>query len=162
MANGHRPPFPHAPAHLTDSFKTRRPGRSYAGPMTPRMDLIGLITDDLAASLAFYRRLGVVVPEDVANEPHAETVLPGGMRLAWDTLESVRAMAPDYRPNPDGARISLAFLCDTPEEVDSLYGELVAAGHPGAKEPWDAFWGQRYAVVRDPDGNSVDLFAWRH
>jgi uncharacterized glyoxalase superfamily protein PhnB len=25
-------------------------------------------------------------------------------------------------------------------------------------EPWDAFWGQRYAVVHDPDGNGVDLF----
>jgi uncharacterized glyoxalase superfamily protein PhnB len=23
----------------------------------------------------------------------------------------------------------------------------------------DAFWGQRYATVLDPDGNSVDLFA---
>ena len=38
-------------------------------------------------------------------------------------------------------------------------GALVAAGYQGGKEPWDAFWGQRYAQVFDPDGNSVDLFA---
>ena len=40
----------------------------------------------------------------------------------------------------------------------SLRG-LVAAGGRGHKEPWDAFWGQRYAEVLDPDGNVVDLFA---
>ncbi|KAB8163304.1 glyoxalase [Streptomyces sp. 3MP-14] len=130
--------------------------------MTPRINLIGLITDDLAASLAFYRRLGVTVPEDADHLPHAETELPGGIRLAWDTLESVRTFAPDYQPNPEGTRISLAFLCDSPAEVDALYRELVEAGHPGEKEPWDAHWGQRYAVVRDPDGNSIDLFAWQH
>ncbi|TNM30227.1 VOC family protein [Streptomyces sedi] len=129
--------------------------------MTPRMDMIGLVTDDLTASLAFYRRLGVTVPEDAA-EPHAETVLDGGVRLAWDTLESVRSMRPDYQPRPEGARVSLAFRCDSPAEVDSLFRELVDAGHPGEHEPWDAVWGQRYAVVLDPDGNSVDLFAWQH
>jgi len=32
-------------------------------------------------------------------------------------------------------------------------------GHRAHKAPWDAFWGQRYAQVLDPDGNSVDLFA---
>jgi uncharacterized glyoxalase superfamily protein PhnB len=55
--------------------------------------------------------------------------------------------------------LSLAFACDTPTEVDSLYRELVAAGHHGHLEPWDAVWGMRYAVVHDPDGNSVDLYA---
>ena len=44
-------------------------------------------------------------------------------------------------------------------EVDDCYAELIAAGHDGHLEPWDAFWGQRYAVVHDPDGNAVDLFA---
>ena len=33
------------------------------------------------------------------------------------------------------------------------------AGYEGHKEPWDAFWGHRYAIVHDPDGNGVDLFA---
>ena len=53
----------------------------------------------------------------------------------------------------------LAFLCDSPEEVDATYADLVAAGYEGHREPWDAFWGQRYATLRDPDGNGVDLFA---
>ena len=32
------------------------------------------------------------------------------------------------------------------------------AGAEAHKEPWDAFWGMRYAIVHDPDGNSVELF----
>jgi uncharacterized glyoxalase superfamily protein PhnB len=55
--------------------------------------------------------------------------------------------------------MGLAFRLDTPAAVDATYAELVAAGYDGHKAPWDAFWGQRYALVRDPDGNSTDLFA---
>jgi uncharacterized glyoxalase superfamily protein PhnB len=55
--------------------------------------------------------------------------------------------------------MALAFRLDTPADVDRAYDELVSLGHEGHKAPWDAFWGQRYAVVFDPDGNSVDLFA---
>jgi uncharacterized glyoxalase superfamily protein PhnB len=36
---------------------------------------------------------------------------------------------------------------------------VVEAGFTGEKEPWDAFWGQRYAQLADPDGVPVDLFA---
>jgi uncharacterized glyoxalase superfamily protein PhnB len=55
--------------------------------------------------------------------------------------------------------VSLAFRCADPAEVDRTYADLTAAGHSGHLEPWDAFWGQRYATVHDPDGNAVDLFA---
>ncbi len=56
--------------------------------------------------------------------------------------------------------MSLAFGCDGPAEVDSVYEDLVlGAGYRGELKPWDAFWGMRYAVVHDPDGNGVDLFA---
>jgi uncharacterized glyoxalase superfamily protein PhnB len=54
--------------------------------------------------------------------------------------------------------VALAFRCPGPADVDAKYEELAALGH-GHKEPWDAFWGQRYASVKDPDGNQVDLFA---
>ncbi len=57
-----------------------------------------------------------------------------------------------------GHAIALAFCCATPAEVDELFAQLVAAGAPAKKQPWDAFWGQRYASVLDPDGNQVDLF----
>ena len=44
-------------------------------------------------------------------------------------------------------------------EVDELYARVVEAGFHGEKEPWDAFWGYRYAQLGDPDGVGVDLFA---
>lgn len=126
--------------------------------MTPRIDLFGLVTTDMAASLAFYRRLGLDLPAGAEQEPHVEAVLPGGLRMAWDTAETIRSFEPDWQPRQGGG-LNPAFRCDGPREVDELYAELTAAGHPGHREPWDAFWGQRYAVVLDPDGNPVDLFA---
>ena len=126
--------------------------------VSPRIDLIGLVVADMAASLAFYRRLGLDVPADADARPHAEAALPGGLRLAWDTVDTVRSFDPGWVPAA-GSRISLAFDCGSPEGVDALYAELTAAGYAGHLKPWDAFWGQRYAVVHDPDGNGVDLFA---
>ncbi|WP_411074500.1 VOC family protein [Streptomyces sp. cmx-4-7] len=128
-------------------------------PPAPRFDLIGLVVSDMAASLAFYRRLGMEVPEGAEEAPHVEVVLPGGLRFAWDTEEVVRSFDPGWTRPSGGHRIEPAFRCGSPAEVDALYGELVAAGYRGHLDPWDAVWGQRYAVVLDPDGCAVSLFA---
>ncbi len=136
-----------------------RPDAAPGPRVTPRLDLIGLVVADMAASLAFYRRLGVEVPPGADDEPHVEAALPGGLRLAWDTEATVRSFRPDWTPSGGDSRIGLAFDCGSPTGVDAVYAELTAAGHTGRLEPWDAFWGQRYAVVHDPDGNTVDLFA---
>lgn len=128
--------------------------------MTARFDLIGLVVDDMARSLAFYRKLGLEIANDVDAEDHVEATLPGGLRMAWDTVETVKSFDPTWTPPTGGGhRIGLAFLCADPAEVDRVYADLVSAGYEGHLEPWDAFWGQRYATVRDPDGNGVDLFA---
>jgi catechol 2,3-dioxygenase-like lactoylglutathione lyase family enzyme len=144
---------------VADLFKTDRVRVAYGGAMALKMDLIGLVVSDLAASLAFYRRLGLDIPAEADSEPHVEVVLPGGLRLAWDPVETIRSFDPGWAPPQGNHRISLAFRCDSPDEVDRTFAALVAAGYDGYKEPWDAFWGQRYAVVHDPDGNAVDLFA---
>lgn len=127
--------------------------------MTARFDFIGLVVDDMARSLAFYRRLGLDIPADADAESHVEANLPGGLRIGWDTVETVRSFDPSWTPSSGAHRIGLAFVCADPAEVDLVYAELVSAGYEGHLEPWDAFWGQRYATVRDPDGNGVDLFA---
>ena len=127
--------------------------------MPPRMDLVGIVVDDMARSLAFYRELGVELPPEADAEPHVEAKLPGGMRLAWDTVEVVRSFDPQWQPGDGRSRVGLAFLCDTPAEVDATYERMVARGYHGHRAPWDAFWGQRYAVLHDPDGIGVDLFA---
>jgi catechol 2,3-dioxygenase-like lactoylglutathione lyase family enzyme len=144
---------------MSDSFKTHHPRPAYRGPMTPRFDVIGLAVSDMAASLTFYRHLGLTFPDGSENQPHVEAELPGGLRLALDTEETIRSFHAGWRPPAGGGRASLAFRCDSPAEVDSVYEDLVGAGHHGELKPWDAFWGMRYAVVHDPDGNGVDLFA---
>jgi uncharacterized glyoxalase superfamily protein PhnB len=127
--------------------------------MAPSLNLIGLVVADMGRSLAFYRRLGLDIPAAADTEPHVEVTLPGGLRLAWDTVGTIRSFDQDWTPPTGGARVSLAFACDSPAEVDRVYADLVEAGYAGHRPPWDAFWGQRYAIVLDPDGNSVDLFA---
>lgn len=127
--------------------------------MKPSLDLIGLVVADMAASLAFYRRLGLDIPASADRQPHVEVTLPGGLRLAWDTHGVIHSFDPEWQPPNGGSRIGLAFRCESPEAVDRAYDELVAAGYEGHLAPWNAFWGQRYASVRDPDGNAVDLFA---
>ena len=127
----------------------------------PRLDVVGVIVSDLAAAMSFYRRLGLEFPEDPdpAGHGHVEATLPGGLRFALDTEESIRSFDPRWTPPSGGHRIAVAFLCESPEAVDGLYRDLLDAGARSHKEPWDAFWGQRYAQVKDPDGNVVDLFA---
>ncbi|SFJ84431.1 Glyoxalase/Bleomycin resistance protein/Dioxygenase superfamily protein [Streptosporangium canum] len=144
---------------MSDPFKTGGPPDRNVAGMAPSFNLIGLVVADMGKSLAFYRRLGLDIPQSADSEPHVETDLPGGLRLAWDTVDTIRSFDPEWAPSHGGARIGLAFACDDPQEVDRVYADLVQAGYEGHKQPWDAFWGQRYALVRDPDGNAVDLFA---
>ena len=125
--------------------------------MTPRLNLVGLIVEDMAASLAFYRKLGFDVPPEMDGEGHVEADV-AGIRMAWDTVDVIESFS-EYELPTGGHRVVLAFLCDSPAEVDAIHTELVGAGYEGHIKPFDAFWGQRYATVFDPDHNPVDLFA---
>jgi catechol 2,3-dioxygenase-like lactoylglutathione lyase family enzyme len=127
--------------------------------MTVELNQVGVVVADMAKALAFYRRLGLDLPASADDEPHVDVTLPGGLRLAWDTVDTIRSFDPDWTAPSGGARIGLAFRCADPAEVDRVFADLAGAGSEVHKEPWDAFWGQRYAIVHDPDGNSVELFA---
>ncbi|MDT7578021.1 MAG: hypothetical protein QOH17_4354 [Pseudonocardiales bacterium] len=123
-----------------------------------RLDVIGIVVADMAKALAFYRAVGLSVPAAADTEPHVEVPVAGGLRLTFDTEEVIRSFYPEWTP-VRGGRTNLAFVLPDAAGVDALHAELVAAGHESALAPFDAFWGQRYAVVHDPDGNGVDLFA---
>lgn len=127
--------------------------------MPVRFSAAGIVVADMARSLAFYRLLGLDLPADADDAQHVEWELPGGHRLLWDTVDVIRSFDPEWTAPSGGHRLALAFACDTPAEVDATFRACVEAGHRGHHEPWDAFWGQRYAVLLDPDGNAVDLFA---
>ena len=126
--------------------------------MSATFEAVGVVVSDMRRSLAFYRRLGLEFPDGAESEGHVEASV-AGIRLMLDTEETIRSFDPEWQPPPGGHRIALAFRCDSPSEVDATYAELLDAGGTSHKQPWDAFWGMRYAEVRDPDGNVVDLFA---
>jgi catechol 2,3-dioxygenase-like lactoylglutathione lyase family enzyme len=127
--------------------------------MSPRFAVVGVVVAEMAASLAFYRRLGLDIPAEADAAPHVEVDLGGGLRLAFDTEDTIRSFDPAWTSPPSGGRAGLAFACDSPAEVDATYAALTDAGYEGHLAPWDAFWGMRYASVHDPDGLGVDLFA---
>ncbi len=121
------------------------------------LNAIGIVVSDLERSIRFYRLLGLDVPE-TPREGHVEATLENGARLMFDTEATVKSFRPDWA-RATGNQLSLAFECSSPAEVDEVYSRVVEAGFDGEKEPWDAFWGQRYAQLQDPDGVPVDLYA---
>ena len=129
-------------------------------PAPPAADLhmLNVVTADLAASLAFYRRLGVAVPDEVGDgEVHVELRQPGGFSLEVDAAGSARIWHAGFRSDPGGVGVVMGFRLPTSAAVDERYADLTAAGYVGRQPPFDAFWGARYAIVADPDGNDVGL-----
>jgi uncharacterized glyoxalase superfamily protein PhnB len=120
--------------------------------------LVEIVVSDMGRTLAFYRLLGLDIPAEADGEPHVDVELAGGMRLAFDTEATIASFHPAWKPGT-GGRVALAFALPDAAAVDAAYAELTAAGHHGELEPFDAFWGMRYATVHDPDGTGVDLFA---
>jgi uncharacterized glyoxalase superfamily protein PhnB len=53
----------------------------------------------------------------------------------------------------------LFFHVSRREDVDSLFARMTAAGSVAQKAPEDAFWGSRYAIIEDPDGNAVGIMS---
>jgi predicted lactoylglutathione lyase len=117
---------------------------------------LNLVVRDLEATLAFYRRLGVAV--EAGPGGHASVTLPNGVALEFDTAEFVGLWDAGWRGATGGSTV-LGFGVDSREAVDELYDELTAAGHRGHQPPYDAFWGARYAIVDDPDGNPVGIMS---
>ncbi len=121
------------------------------------LHMLNVVAADLAASLDFYRRLGVEVPDVGDDEVHVELPQPGGFSLEIDAHGSARIWHAGFRADPAGVGVVLGFRLPSNDAVDERYAELTAAGYTGRQPPFDAFWGARYAIVADPDGNDVGL-----
>jgi len=122
--------------------------------------MVNLVVNDMAASLGFYRRLGIPVPEDEdAAGAHVQLRMPSGFSLELDTAESARLWHAAWRADPAGVSVIVGFSLPSRDAVDQRYAELTSAGYVGRQPPFDAFWGARYAIVADPDGNDVGLMS---
>ena len=118
---------------------------------------IDLVVADMGAALRFYRLLGLDVPEGQDDEAQVQVVTAGGAALGFLTETAMRGADPEW-VQPVGQRVTFACRCDGAAELDATYERMVGAGYEGRRAPWDTFWGQRYAMLGDPDGNRVDLF----
>jgi uncharacterized glyoxalase superfamily protein PhnB len=118
---------------------------------------LNIVVSDMDAALAFYRHLGMN-PKATPDGAHAEASLPGGLSIEWDGAEFAKVWDSGSR-GPAGGSIVLGFNVATRQAVDDLYAKLTAAGYHGRQRPYDVFWGSRYAIVDDPDGNGVGLMS---
>src|SRR5262245_34766466 len=129
----------------------------------PTLNQIDLIARDMQASLAFYRALGVEIPEaciwrTATGIHHVDVPMPGGLVLHFDSAALAMVYDRGWRePTGTGTRSVLSFHVATREDVDRLHAELTSLGYTSAQPPFDAFWGARYAIVEDPAGSHVGL-----
>ena len=112
--------------------------------VSPMLDALGVVVSDMERSVAFYRLLGLEFPEGAASEGHAGVAAPRGLRFMLDTEETVRSFDPDWR-RPEGTAIGLAFLCESPADVDRLVRRAGGAGRHCAQGAVGRLRGQRYA-----------------
>lgn len=130
----------------------------------PVLDQLNLVVRDMEATLAFYRRLGLDIPDravwrTASGGHHAEATMPSGFRLEFDSIAMAKAYNAGWCEPAGGSRCVISFSLPTREAVDERYADLTAAGYAGRQAPYDAFWGSRYAIVSDPDGNDVGLMS---
>jgi catechol 2,3-dioxygenase-like lactoylglutathione lyase family enzyme len=130
----------------------------------PVLDQVNLVAADLDATLAFYRRLGFEVTDPPSwpagsDAKHASVQMPDGFRVEFDNLPMARVWDAGSR-RPDARRDTvLGVTLETRDAVDGQTDALRAAGSRVRQEPYDAFWGARYAIVEDPDGRLVGLMS---
>lgn len=126
---------------------------------SPVLDQVNLVVGDMEAMTAFYRRLGLKVdePRPPWHRHHRTADAGEGLDLELDSQEFAATWNHGLRRGH--AQVVVGFRLPNRDAVDRSYLDLTQAGHVGQQEPYDAFWGARYAIVEDPDGNSVGLMS---
>ena len=125
-----------------------------------RFNQINLVVRDMHESLAFYRRLGLDIPQSGVWESgghghHAKATSGGDVDLEFDSVKLAHVYNRGFAA--ERGRVVIGVALESREAVDALWHSLLAEGAQGLQPPYDAFWGARYAIVEDPDGNPVGL-----
>lgn len=122
------------------------------------LQAIGIVSSDLKKSVKFYKILGVNL-KPVMVPTHLEGKTPSGVDIMVDDVKSIKKIYPKWKKPKGSSGVTLCFKQNSPADVDKIYKRVIKAGFKSVNKPWDAFWGQRYANVSDPDGNQIDLYA---
>ena len=131
-----------------------------------RLASLHLFVKDMSASVTFYRHLGLSIPDHSiwsvqGKGHHTEIPLPDGFVLELDSIELTKGYDKQWQDPVGPSRNLIMFSLPSRPDVDTLHDELAAMGYGSHLVPMDAFWGARYAVVYDPDGNLVGLMSPR-
>src|SRR5438034_769659 len=108
-----------------------------------KLDAIGIVASDLDRTIAFYRLLDLSFERQPGMD-HCEARTASGLRVMLDSEALIKKIVPGWT-RQQGNTVVLAFDCGKPTDVDTVYRSILDAGHRKKTEPWDAFWGQRYA-----------------
>jgi catechol 2,3-dioxygenase-like lactoylglutathione lyase family enzyme len=122
------------------------------------LDQVNVVVDNMEAMAEFYGRLGLSLghgPPEWA--PHHRNT--GGEGAVDFDLDSSTFASVWNEGWPGGTGVVLGFRVPEREQVDRLHHELTAAGYASQQTPYDAFWGSRFAVVADPEGNSAAIMS---
>jgi len=114
-------------------------------PTPPVFNQVNLVVQDMDATIAFYRKVGLAI-DAPPGAHHVAVPLPQGLLLEFDTTEFVRQWDSGWH-GPTGGSAVLGFSMASREAVDRTYADLTGAGYRGHQSPYDAFWGARYAIV---------------
>lgn len=131
--------------------------------------MLGLVVADMRRSLDFYRRLGLALPEDSDGRTHVEVAMGNGLTFfldsrpaRWDpdfpgARGTLSQTNPGQNDAPDGYRSILEFYLKTRAAVDAKYTELTGCGYQSRRAPYVSPIGMYFAMVADPDGNTILL-----
>jgi len=133
--------------------------------MQPDFKQVDFVVRDMGATLAFYRAAGVDIPESAiwrtpSGIHHVDITMPGGMVVHFDSSALAKVYNRGWRePTGTGSRTVVTFSVATRDDVDRIHAKLIGLGHRTMQPPFDPFWGARYAIVEDPDGNHVGFMS---
>lgn len=129
-----------------------------ADPTWPRFHLVDIVAHDYDATVAFYRRLGADVVDGEPGDIRHAHIDYGDVEIHVDNERLAALYNSSWRSGPQ-TRVVLGWRVAARHDVDAAYADMEAAGYQGVQRPYDAFWGARYAVLADPDGNHVGLMS---
>ncbi|PIZ66158.1 glyoxalase [Candidatus Roizmanbacteria bacterium CG_4_10_14_0_2_um_filter_36_9] len=120
------------------------------------LNAVGVASSNLSKTLKFYKLLGFEFGEPMGDH-YESSITSSSAKLMIDSIETVKGIIGE-EPKP-GNHSMFAIQYDSPVEVNKIATKIQKGGFTISKKPWDAFWGQRYCIVEDPDGYKMDLYA---
>lgn len=117
-----------------------------------RFDQINVVVPDVAAASRFLRSLGADVPtldDEWADWEAHHHSLPTADAFAADLDSSAFATHWGGLPS-DFAGVVVNLRTDDRKTVDVAFTEALGLGAKSLRDPYDAFWGARYAVMQAP------------